>query len=149
MKAVTRYQRGVLFPNEGFVQARIEEYFSSLGFIGEARDSADYAGRHPKSGECWVVEAKGVSKNVRVDFCTALGQIIQHWSGVSIRYGLAFPFTAHYLGQCGKLSSSLRSHLNLYLLLVNEEGRIEVIGPSDPVPPLTPGAIEARRANRD
>lgn len=63
-----KYQLGIEFPHEGFVQSALEQYFTDLGFDIDLRGHADLVCAHSESGERWLVEAKGVTSDVGLDF---------------------------------------------------------------------------------
>jgi len=77
MTAQRVYARGNEFPNEGFVQAAIENYFKNKGYELEIDKFADLVCVHPNEKKRWVIEAKGLSKSIGIDFRTGLGQILQ------------------------------------------------------------------------
>lgn len=72
-----KYFRGYDFPYEGFVQLAIEKHFTSLGYHINTSSDADLICTHPLTYERWVVEAKGKTTNIGLDFRIALGQLIQ------------------------------------------------------------------------
>lgn len=71
------FPRGEAYPNEVFVQQAIEHHFVALGFRPEPAGFIDYVCVHPQTGERWVVEAKGKTTSVGLDFRTCLGQVVQ------------------------------------------------------------------------
>ena len=91
MSKRVRYPRGDKFPNEGFVQRAIEAYFTNLGFELERSGYSDLVCKREDTGECWVVEAKGLTTEVGLDFRTGLGQLIQRMTDDHCNYGLAVP----------------------------------------------------------
>lgn len=92
-----RFPRGNEFPNEGFVQQAIETYFTSLGYELLEEGFIDLACRHPETGHRWIVEAKGHSSSVGVDFNTCLGQILKRMGDEeSAAFGVAMPATQQY-----------------------------------------------------
>src|SRR5579859_4135122 len=72
----SRFPRGVLFPNVGFVQAAMEQHFATSGFTAYPRVTADLACTNPATGEHWIVEAKGDTKARGLDFNTGIGQLL-------------------------------------------------------------------------
>jgi hypothetical protein len=126
------FPRGSEFPNEGFVQQAIEGYFQGKGYTLLAEGYTDLACVDHKTGDRWVVEAKGHSASVGVDFNTCLGQLLKRMDDAEVaHFGLAVPKTAQYERQIGTLSRRVRKALDLHWLLVDQEGVVEIRGPAD------------------
>ncbi|MCI0575046.1 MAG: hypothetical protein L0331_02425, partial [Chloroflexi bacterium] len=68
------YSRGSEFPHEEFVQRAIESYFSALCFKEEVGGHADLVCANSETGERWLVEAKGLTTQVGLDFRTILSR---------------------------------------------------------------------------
>ena len=122
------------FPREAFVQSAIERHFLEHGFETIKGGHTDLACRHPATGERWIIEAKGETADVGLDFRTGLGQIVQQFSDPSTLYGIAVPETAKFLRQCARLSKTARGQLNLHVLLVQPSGEVAIIPPSTDIP---------------
>ncbi|KAB8140329.1 hypothetical protein F8S13_24160 [Chloroflexia bacterium SDU3-3] len=129
----TGFQLGSTFPHEGFVQAAVEQFFLRQGFIAIPRGHADFACRHPDTNEEWLIEAKGKTKEVGLDFRTGLGQLVQRMHGSELKYGLAFPNIPTFLNQYKLVSPWVRSQIQLHWLVVGEQGHITIIAPSDAI----------------
>ena len=126
------FPRGNDFPNEGFVQKAIEAYFTEQGFTLLDEGYTDLACVRPQTGERWVVEAKGHSKALNVDFNTCLGQLLKRMhDDESGRFGLALPDIPQYHRQIGLISRRVRHALNLHWILVAEDGRVVLYAPGD------------------
>jgi hypothetical protein len=93
------FKLGTEFPREGFVQRCLERHFGENGYKRTSAGHTDFACIHPSSGERWVVEAKGETADVGLDFCTGLGQLLQAMGDPSARYGLAIPGTPKFFTQ--------------------------------------------------
>ncbi|MFX0195365.1 MAG: hypothetical protein ACFFCW_04510 [Candidatus Hodarchaeota archaeon] len=125
------YARGFAFPNEGFVQRAIEDKFAVLGFKAEDAGDADLISVDPKTGERWVVEAKGKTKASGLDFRTGLGQLVQRMTDQNSKYAVAFPDIPQFVKQCRQVKPWVRKLLNLHWLLVGEDGAVRIYGPDD------------------
>ncbi len=130
------FKRGTEFPSEGFVQGALERHFGQLGFNQEAIGHVDYVGTHPTSGQRWIVEAKGATADIGLDFRTGLGQVLQAMADTSAQFGFAFPRTPQFLKQCSSVSMQVREALRLHWLLVDATGHIQVVAPREPLPEL-------------
>lgn len=53
------------------------------------------------------MEAKGETSNVRVDFCTCVGQLMGRIKEPGCNYGIAVPRIKSYINQARQLSSYL------------------------------------------
>lgn len=142
-----KFPRGEGFPNEGFVLGAIERHFRSLGFALLDEGFTDFACIHRESGERWVIEAKGHSTDVGLDFNTCLGQLLKRMhDGESAKFGLAMPATPQYEKQIRQIGRKVREALGLHWLLINESGVVQLIGPSESI---SDGAsLVGRRADR-
>ena len=123
------YFRGTDFPHEGFVQLAIESRFAALGFTTVPAGHADFACVSPTTGESWVVEAKGKTLAIGLDFRTGLGQLLQQMNEESTRYGLALPEIPQFIAQCRKVSPWVRSRIGIHWLLVSEDGTVRIVAP--------------------
>lgn len=136
MNAAT-FELGNEFPREGFVQLSLERHFERLGFRPIRHGHVDYVGVHPESREVWIVEAKGETSDVGLDFRTGLGQILQAMAEPSARFGFAVPRTPKFLAQCRKVPDRVRVALGLHWLFVEESGEVTVVDPSEPLPRIS------------
>ena len=128
------YPRGFQFPNEGFVQKAIERYFANRGLQLDKVGTADLACTDPNTAAKWIVEAKGETSSVGLDFRTGLGQLLQQMTEPTINYAIAVPDTPQFRYQCERLSSWVRIALHLHLLLISAEGEVRVIEPDSSIP---------------
>ena len=116
------------FPHEGFVQSTIEEYFKQRGFMLDVETHADLVCAHL---ERWLIEAKGVTSEVGLDFRTGLGQLLQRMTDQSVQYAMAVPDVEVFLGQCRLVSAWVRERLGLHWLIVGENGSVRKVAPSE------------------
>lgn len=65
-----------------------------------------------------MIEAKGQSKSIGVDFKTAIGQIIFRMDNDDYKYGIAVPNTKQYLAQINKVPDLVIERLRLVFLLL-------------------------------
>jgi hypothetical protein len=124
-----QFKRGFDYPNEGFIQKAIEEYFESQGFKILNEKYTDLVCIHPETGMKWSVEAKGETKAIGLDFRTCLGQLLQRMSTEEVFYGVAVPDMPAYRQQTDQVQAWVRKALNLHWLLVSEDGSVMVVGP--------------------
>ncbi len=124
-----RFKRGLDFPNEGFVQQAIEAHFAVLGFTRKRERHADYAGHHLETGEKWLIEAKGMTAAVGLDFRTGIGQILQGMSDEKSNHGLAVPDLPQFHRQVNAVPPWVRSVLRLHWLFVRADGSVYVDSP--------------------
>ena len=123
------FKRGAEFPHEGFVQAAIQRHFSALGFIIVTDSYADLICSHPETGKRWLIEAKGVTSSIGLDFRTGLGQVIQRMNEPTANYGLALPRDDRFLTQCRNVSRRVREALSLHWLVVSPDGSVTIVPP--------------------
>lgn len=129
------HSRGYEFPNEGSVQLAIEKQFFSLGFQNNTDSDADLICVHPLTNERWVVEAKGKTTALGLDFRTALGQLIQRIDDPTTKYAIAVPNIPQFIRQCHIIAPWVRKKLNLFWLLIKEDGAVITIGPDEEFSP--------------
>lgn len=125
------YKRGSAFLNEAFVQAAIEKHFCSSGYERVIATHSDYACQHPSTGDRWVIEAKGATSAIGLDFRTGLGQLVQRASEPTVRYVLAVPNIPKVLSQCSQVSTWVRESLGIHWLIVSEDGSIRTVSPKE------------------
>jgi hypothetical protein len=125
------YKLGDKFPYEGFVQTAIEKHFRNLGFVVEVDTHADLVCADSKTGERWVVEAKGVTSEVGLDFRTGLGQLLQRMTDSSVKYGMAVPEVDRFLNQCRLVGDWARKQLGLHWLVVSQDGVVRAVAPDE------------------
>jgi hypothetical protein len=123
------YKRGIEYPNEGFVQAAIEKHFQAAQVVPGG--TADFA-CIDADGNRWLIEAKGMTTAVGLDFRTGLGQLVQAWADIECRYALAMPDLSQFATQRGRVSDELRQRLNLWWLVVSPDGAVESLAPDQP-----------------
>jgi hypothetical protein len=135
-----RYPLGSEFPSEAFVQAAIERHFRDSGFEIDVDGTVDLACRHPVTGECWQIEAKGRTSSPGLDFQTCLGQLLVRMSTPDMHYAVALPELPEYRAQIAKVNSWVIDRLNLSWLLISSDGSIHVSKPDTRWTSSRPGA---------
>ncbi len=128
------YARGVEFPNEGFVQAAVEEHFRARGCEFLPSGDADLACRDPSTRVIWIVEAKGLTSAVGLDFRTGLGQLIQRMSEPGRRYAVAVPNLPSFITQCRQVPDWVRVALGIHWLIVHSDQSVREYGPDESLP---------------
>jgi hypothetical protein len=127
------YARGVEFPHEGFVQGVLEAHFSACGYDPLPSGDADFACIHPTTGECWVIEAKGLTSAVGLDFRTGLGQLLQRMTSPGKQYAVAVPDLPSFISQCRQVPDWVRVALGLHWLVIASDRTVKVYKPDEPV----------------
>lgn len=127
---MSKFKRGINFPNEGFVQNAIESYFNSLGYSRQDVQHVDLVCINVKN-ERWVIEAKGETSSIGVDFNTGLGQIIKRMDDSISNYAVAVPNISKFIYQINQVPNRVCKLLNLHWILVDEDGTIEIIYPEE------------------
>jgi len=120
------YRLGTDFPHEGFVQAALEQYFA--GCERFAAGHADLA-CVDQAGVRWIIEAKGETADVGLDFRTGLGQLVQNMGDEDALYGLAVPDTQRFANQIARVPKWVQQTLRLHWLIVAADGRVRVERP--------------------
>ena len=123
---MTHYKLGTAFPREGFVQAALERHFGEcerhvIGYADFACVDAD--------GRRWVIEAKGETSDVGLDFRTGLGQVLQGTPSHDCTPALAMPDTPKFERQRMRTPEWVRSALNLHWIVVDSDGSVRVVAP--------------------
>jgi hypothetical protein len=131
MSSSGTYKRGYDYPNEGFVQRAIEEYFIKLGYNQIKHSYTDLVCIKPNTEDKWVIEAKGLTEDVGLDFKTGLGQIVQRMDSQDAKYAIAVPSIDKFINQCRIIRPWVRKLLQLYWLFVDEDGQISIYSPND------------------
>jgi hypothetical protein len=116
-----RYPRGPEYPNEGFIQVAIETHFQGAGFevqkkkgVQKENGDPDLICRDSRSAQRWVIEAKGETKNIGLDFRTGLGQLMQRMDDESAHYALAVPNLPSFVTQCRFVPQRVRRAMRLH-----------------------------------
>jgi hypothetical protein len=125
---VTGFPLGESFPREGFVQRAVERHFAACERV--AVGHADFACVDPK-GRHWLIEAKGETADVGLDFRTGFGQLLQAASEPTWTLGLAMPNTSKFAYQRGRTPEWVRSALNLHWLIVGPDLDIVIEPPKE------------------
>ena len=134
MKTKTeQFKRGLDYPNEGFIQNAVEKYFDSLGYEQINVKYIDYVGINTQTEEKWVIEAKGKTTEVGLDFRTCLGQLIQRMDDRGANYGIALPETLEYKEQCHMMKKWVVELLKINWLFVDGNMRVRLVRPGEKV----------------
>lgn len=128
-----KYQRGVEFPHEGFVQRAIETYFTSKKYTILEGDYSDLVCINEQDNEKWAIEAKGKTSAIGLDFRTGLGQLIQRMTQQETNYALAIPEIKQFIKQASIIPKWVRESLNIHLILVDEKENIKIITPNEDI----------------
>lgn len=122
------YKKENVFPYEAFVQTSIEKHFEVQGYDVEKDGQVDLIA--VKGSDRWIIEAKGVSEAIGTDFNTCLGQLVKSMTSNESKYAIAIPKHAKYKRQCLLLSSYFRELVQLHIIVVSDNGEVEIIQPS-------------------
>lgn len=132
MKTKTeQFKRGLDYPNEGFIQNAVEKYFDSLGYEQINVKYIDYVGINTQTEEKWVIETKGKTTEVGLDFRTCLGQLIQRMDDNNANYGIALPEILEYKEQCRMMKKWVVELLKINWLFVDENMAVRLISPGE------------------
>ena len=121
------YRRGYEFPNEGFVQKAIEGEFRSRGFKETPKGHIDLCCQHPQTSERWIIEAKGKTSEVGLDFRTGIGQLVQRMDEPSTRFGIAVPDIDQFRYQLRQVRGWVREALGIHWILISKDGRVTIV----------------------
>lgn len=127
-----QYKRGSEFPHEEFVQGAIEQHFRKAGYALDTSTHVDLLCSHPKCGDAWHIEAKGVTTAIGLDFRTCLGQLLQRMSQQHVKHGIALPDMPQYRAQTAQVSPWVADRLGLHWLFVADDGTVSIVCPSKP-----------------
>ena len=86
-----------------------------------------------KSKSKWIIEAKGKTAAVGLDFRTGLGQLVQRMKEQDSNYAIAVPETAQFIKQCSVISKWVRVSLNIHIIFVDMQGNIRIVYPNEDV----------------
>jgi hypothetical protein len=78
----------------------------------------------------WIIEAKGKTSAIGLDFRTGLGQIITRMDESQIKYAIAIPEIPQFVKLSSEISSWVRNALNLHWIFVAEDGSVRIHPPS-------------------
>jgi hypothetical protein len=123
------FKKDKVYPNEAFVQEAIEHYFLAKDYKLEESRYVDLIAVKPN--DRWVVEAKGMTSQITVDFNTCIGQLAKSMTTSDTKYAIALPNEIQYKKQCMNIPDYFRITNHLYILVINENAQIQVIGPAD------------------
>ncbi len=127
------FKRGTEFPNEGFVDEAVYRWAAAQGCTDLVRPEG--YGRHPDlvavrpNGRGLVVEAKGATSAIGVDFNTALGQLLKHMDADTADYAIAVPDLPAYRTQIALVPDRVRRMLGLSWLIVDAKGGVQEVRP--------------------
>jgi len=122
------FKKENVFPYEAFVQTSIEKYFEYQGYALDNEGQVDLIA--VKESDRWIVEAKGISEAIGTDFNTCIGQLVKSMVSDESKYAIAIPKHPKYKRQCLLLSSYFRELVQLYILVVDDNGEVQIIKPS-------------------
>ncbi len=125
------FKKEKVYPNEAYIQEAIENFFTQEGFIIDAEGQIDLIAE--KNDDKWIIEAKGMTSQITVDFNTCIGQLAKSMKSDSYNYGIALPYEDKYKKQCLKLPKYFREKNNLSIIVVNEKQEVIIIGPAESI----------------
>jgi len=125
------FKKSNVYPNEAFIQEAIEQHFVMNGFSIEKDGQIDLIAE--KNDEKWIVEAKGMTSQINVDFNTCIGQLAKSMASPLMNYAIALPNEIKYKHQSMKLPNYFRTISNLHIIVVDENAQIHIIQPTDNV----------------
>lgn len=123
------FKKAKTYPHEAFIQEVIEHYFSIEGFATEKDSQIDLVAE--KDDEKWIVEAKGSTSQITVDFNTCIGQLAKSMASPFIKYAIAIPYDEKYKYQCIRLPDYFRENNNLHIIVIDGNGQVQIIKPTE------------------
>lgn len=115
------------FPNESFIQEQLEEYFIQLGYFVIPEKPIDLKCVHRANNETWIIEVKGITTQIGLDFKTCLGQLLMRMDNPEYKYAIAMPDIISYHQQINKVPKAVLKQLNLHWLLISQDGMVTLI----------------------
>ncbi|MCB3515930.1 hypothetical protein [Klebsiella sp. 2019SCSN059] len=115
------------FPNESFIQEQLEEYFIQLGYSVVPEKPIDLKCVHRTNNETWIIEVKGRTTQIGLDFKTCLGQLLMRMDNPEYKYAIAMPDIIGYHQQINKVPKTVLKQLNLYWFLISQDGMVTLI----------------------
>ncbi|EMX8596732.1 hypothetical protein AAH223_003485 [Enterobacter hormaechei] len=112
------------FPNESFVQECLEEHFIKSGFTIIRERPIDLKCINKTTNEIWIIEVKGKTTQIGLDFKTCLGQLLMRMSDPTYKYAIAMPDIISYHQQINKIPKSVQEKLNLHWFFIDQNGCI-------------------------
>lgn len=126
-----RFKKEKIYPNEAFIQESIEKHFRISGYEIQEDGQIDLIAEN--DNEKWVIEAKGLTSQITVDFNTCIGQLAKSMQSNTCNYALALPSIEKFKTQCMKLPDYYRERNNLYIIVVNEKQEVNIIKPTESI----------------
>ena len=87
---------------------------------------------HEEKKRWWIIEAKGASGNLSVDFPQCMGQLLltmHHGQMISASYGIAVPDTDYFTLRHAALPEQLRSCLQWHWFFVSSLAQVRFVEP--------------------
>lgn len=134
------------YPNEGFIEDMLDKNFcgkrmSKQEIEARFRDEKERGNYlrnadrvYRKGDDIWIIEAKGETSQIGLDFRTGLGQLLHKMGekrNPKIKYALAFPNEVRFHNQAKMVAQRIRKALNLHFIVVDENGDVRVIEPEE------------------
>ena len=115
------------FPHESFIQEVLVDFFESEGYSIIEEKPIDIKCSNADKNETWIIEVKGKTSQIGLDFKTCLGQIVMRMNNPDYIYAIAMPDIEQYHKQVNKVSSKIAAKINLNWIFVSDKGTIEII----------------------
>ena len=74
------------FPHESFIQEVLEDFFESEGYSIIEEKPIDIKCSNADKNETWIIEVKGKTSQIGLDFKTCLGQIVMRMNNPDYIY---------------------------------------------------------------
>lgn len=106
-------------------------YKVSKKYLNKNKKGVDIRACNEKSGDQFIIECKGDTKEPRIDFQTAIGQIIMRMepSFDSNYYAIALPDNEKYRKLISEIPDRMRKLLRIRFLLLDSLGKVEELMP--------------------
>lgn len=76
-----------------------------------------------------MIEAKGKTSQIGLDFRTGIGQLVQGMSEQGVRYAMAVPDIPQFIAQLERVQPWVRCALGLTWLIVGPDGSVPTLAP--------------------
>jgi hypothetical protein len=130
---MSRYHLSNEYPHEHFIQTALKQYFTAQGYSIVKIPNIDLVCIHEQNKNQWVIEAKGKTKAIGLDFRTGIGQLIHRMSAQHVNYALAVPDIPEFIAQAKQLASWVKIALNIHFIFINEQGSLRFVSPNEQV----------------
>lgn len=121
------YKLPHVFPNESFIREQLEKYFIQLEYSIVPEKPIDLKCVHQSTNETWIIEVKGKTAQIGLDFKTCLGQLLMRMNNPEYKYAIAIPDIIDYHQQMNKIPALVLQRLNLHIFIISQDGNVKLV----------------------